>query len=47
VVALNRLSVSEALEGTGGSSGSNGPSIKALGHPKGADLIEVSSNLSP
>ena len=45
--ALDRLSVSEALEAPGGSGGSTGPSIQALGQSEGVDPIKVSSYLSP
>ena len=46
-VVLDLPSISEAPKASGGSSGSIGPSIQALGPPEGADPIEVSSNLSP
>jgi hypothetical protein len=44
---LDRLSISKIVKTSGNSGGSASPSIQALGSPKGADLIKVSSNLSP
>ena len=47
VVVLNRPSISEVDKVPSGSGDSAGPSIQALGPPKGVDPIEVSSDLSP
>ncbi|XP_066334384.1 uncharacterized protein [Miscanthus floridulus] len=46
VAAPDRPSVGEAPRTASGSGGSAGPSIQALGPIEGADLIEVSSDLS-
>ena len=44
---LDRPSISEVAKTPSGSDGSAGPSIQALGPPKGVNPIEVSSDLSP
>jgi hypothetical protein len=44
---LDRLSIGKTIKTSSNSGGSAGPSIQALGSQKGADLIKVSSNLSP
>jgi hypothetical protein len=44
---LDQPGISEVAKTSGSNDGSVGPSIQALGPPKGVDLIQVSSDLSP
>jgi hypothetical protein len=46
-VVLDQPSIGKAVKTSGGSGGSDGPSIQVLGPPEGVDMIEVSSDLSP
>jgi hypothetical protein len=45
-VVLDLPSIDKVVKTSGGSGGSAGPHIQVLGSLEGADLIEVSSNLS-
>jgi hypothetical protein len=47
VAALDELSIGEVAKVPGGSDGSTGPSIKALGPPEEVDPIDMSFDLSP
>ena len=44
---VDRLSIGEVVKAPGGSGGSAGPSIQALGPPEGVNSIKVSFDLSP
>jgi len=46
-VVLDRSSIGEVANNPGGSGGSAGPSVQALGALEGVDPIKVSSDLSP
>jgi hypothetical protein len=47
VAVLDRPSIGKAAKTSGGNGGSAGPSIQALSSPEGADLIDMSYDLSP